>query len=130
MDKRILIIDDEAFVRQSFADFLEDNLRDTLQAESGEDALELLKTTKIAAAIVDIRLGGMVGDEFIRKALMLYSDMVFIICTGSPEYHIPSDLLDSGRVSSKLFNKPVSHLSELNEELVRMLEYKRRMNGR
>lgn len=122
MDKIVLIVDDEAFVRQSFADFLEDNLWETVQAESGEDALELLKTVKISAAIVDIRLGGMVGDEFVRQAIPLCSEMIYLICTGSPEYSIPQDLLDTGKVSPKLFNKPVSRLSDLEDELVRMLE--------
>jgi DNA-binding NtrC family response regulator len=121
MDKLILVVDDESFVRQSFVDFLEDNLWLTYQAESGEDALELLKTVKISAAIVDIRLGGMVGDEFIRKALIQHPDMVFLICTGSPEYHIPPDLLKSGKVSSKLFKKPVYQMSELDIELARLL---------
>ncbi|MBI9109218.1 MAG: response regulator [Spirochaetales bacterium] len=125
MDKSILIIDDESFVRQSFADFLDDCLWETFQTESGEAALEILKKTKISAVIVDIRLGGMVGDEFIRKALSLYPELVFLICTGSPEYHIPSDLLESGRVSRKLFKKPVSRMTELDVELNKLLGYEK-----
>jgi len=121
MDKLILVVDDESYVRQSFVDFLEDNLWETFQAESGEDALEILKTVKISAAIVDIRLGGIVGDEFIRRALIQHPEMVFLICTGSPEYHIPLDLLKSGRVSPKIFNKPIIMMSELESELVRLM---------
>jgi len=124
MDKSILVVDDESFVRQSFADFLEDNLWETHQAESGEAALEILSGVKISAAIVDIRLGGMVGDEFIRRALHLYPQMVFLICTGSPEYHIPSDIFDSERVSPILFKKPVSRMSELDVELSRLIGHK------
>lgn len=121
MNKRVLVIDDESFVRQSFADFLEDNLWETFQAQSAEEAFEILIMTKISAAIVDIRLGGMGGDEFIRDALPLYPGMVFLICTGSPEYFIPSDLIASDRVSSRLFYKPVRLMSELDLELKRLI---------
>ena len=121
MTDRILIVDDELFVRQSFADFLEDCLWAPVTAESGEQALGILAETEIDAAIVDIRLGGMIGEEFIRQALPVYPDIVFIICTGSPEYIIPSDLIKSGRVSPQLFSKPVSELSKIDTELKRLL---------
>ena len=119
--EKVLIVDDELFVRQSFADFLEDNLWEPVQAESGEAALGILNEQSIPAAIVDIRLEGMPGEVFIRKALPLYCSMIFIICTGSPEYKIPADLLESGRVSPLIFNKPVSRLSDIVDEIRRML---------
>ena len=120
MDKRVLIVDDETFVRQSFVDFLEDKRWEMYQAESGEAALEILSKVKVSAAIVDIRLGGMAGDEFIREVILLYPEIVFLICTGSPEYFIPIDLINTDRVSSRLFSKPVLRMSELDLELNRL----------
>ena len=42
----ILILDDEQAVRQSLVDYFEDILWNTVQAESAEEALELLKQEK------------------------------------------------------------------------------------
>ncbi len=91
--KSILILDDEQAVRQSFVDYFEDKLWLPVQAESGELALELLKEQSVAAAIVDMRLPGMDGNSFIREACRRGHSMAFVICTGSPEYHVPDDML-------------------------------------
>lgn len=120
--KTILFVDDELYIRQSFADYFEDNNWHTLQAESGEKALELLKNESPDGAVVDIRMGGMDGDVFIRKALESKSEMGFIICTGSPEYNIPEDLLTQPSVSASLFRKPVTNMEELEQELLRIIE--------
>lgn len=66
--KRILILDDEPAVRQSFMDYFEDRLWFPVQAGSGEEALALLMQERQMAAIVDVRLPGMDGNDFIRSA--------------------------------------------------------------
>ncbi len=38
--KTVLIVDDETFIRQSFVDYFEDHLWETIEATSGEHALE------------------------------------------------------------------------------------------
>ena len=120
--KTILIVDDEKFIRQSFADYFEDNLWRILQAKSGEQALEFFNIESPDCAIVDIRLGGMDGNVFIREAIKKKPNMVFIICTGSPEYHIPQDLQKLPCISKYIFRKPVNNLSEMEEELQRLLQ--------
>jgi CheY-like chemotaxis protein len=67
--KTILILDDEKVVRESFLDYFEDHLWNPVQAESGEQALELLKKESPVVAIVDVRLPGMDGNVFIRKSI-------------------------------------------------------------
>ena len=49
-------------------------------------------------------------------------DIAFVICTGSPDYHIPHDLLELSCVSPRLFRKPVTNLNNLREELLRIIE--------
>ncbi len=119
--KTILIVDDETFIRQSFADYFEDHLWRPLQAESGERALEILGKDSPDGAIVDIRMGGMDGNAFIREAHGRKPTMAFVICTGSPEYDVPSDLKERARVSSRLFRKPVTDMGELEKELRRLI---------
>ena len=120
--KKILILDDEQAVRESFADYFEDHLWDPIQAESAEDALELLKDESPIGAVVDVRLPGMDGNEFIRRASLLKPKMAFVLCTGSPEYIVPIDFLKLPCVSDRLFKKPVNNLAELEEALNKIIE--------
>ncbi len=119
--KTVLILDDEKFVRQSFADFFEDRLWHTLQAESAEQALDILETASPHAAIVDVRLPGMNGDAFIRRAFNKKPKMIFTVCTGSTDYILPEDLSILPTVCSDVFFKPVSNMAEMESCLLRMM---------
>lgn len=120
--RTILIVDDDIFIRQSFADYFEDNLWNTLLAKSGEEALKILEKESPDGAIVDIRMSGMDGNAFIRKAHLKKQKMVFIIYTGSPEYHIPSDIQKLPNVSKKLFRKPLFDTGEIKNELNTLIQ--------
>lgn len=111
--KTILILDDERGVRESFANYFEDQLWDVIQAASAEEALEHLDHSKVHAAIVDVRLPGINGNEFIRRMCEITQHIAFVICTGSPEYVVPDDLMVLPCVSNKLMKKPVSNFSDL-----------------
>lgn len=121
MNKTVMIVDDEVFIRQSFADWFEDRQWRSLEAASGEQALELLESEAPDCAIVDIRMGGITGDEFIRRARRKRPDMAFVICTGSPEYSIPEDLLASPCVYDRVFTKPVMGFSDLEDALLQLI---------
>ena len=120
-NKTILIVDDEAAVRQSFYDYFEDRLWRPRQAESGEQALEILERESPRGVIVDIRMGGMDGNAFIREAIIKRPKAAFVICTGSPEYDIPADLLTFPGVSEQIFKKPVTDMARLEEDLLRLI---------
>ncbi len=119
--KTILILDDEEAVRQSFSDYFEDHLWVTLQSESAEDALVMLKDEQPEAAVIDVRLPGMDGTEFIREMRQMDLNLACVICTGSPEFEMPDDLRNLGFVSSSVFKKPVSDLAKLEQEVSRVL---------
>ena len=116
-----MIVDDEAFIRQSFADWFEDRHWIPLEAESGEQALGILETESPDCAIVDVRMGGMTGDEFIRRACRRKPEMSFVICTGSPEYGVPADLLGLSCVCQKVFRKPVTNFGELEATMAELV---------
>ncbi len=119
--RTVLLVDDETFIRQSFADYFEDQLWQVFQAESGEHALEILENESPDGAIVDIRMGGMDGNSFIREACKIKSNMGFIICTGSPEYDVPMDLKKLPCVSNHLFKKPVTNMVEIETVLLQLI---------
>jgi len=121
--KKILIVDDEAFVRQSLSDYFEDNLFCVLQAKSGEKALDILETETPEGVIVDVRMGEMSGHSFIRKAIQKEYHTAFLICTGSPDYTIPEDLRKLNCVSDYLCKKPVTDLDNLKNELLKIVNF-------
>jgi len=120
-NKTVLIVDDEAFVRQSFADYFEDRLWCPLQAESAEQALKILETHSVHGAVVDIRLKGMDGESFIRAVSPKHQVTAFAICTGSPEYRLPHDLAQRPNICGRLFRKPVGDMADIESNLLRLI---------
>ena len=90
--QKVLILDDDAAVRHSLFDYFEDLLWHPIPFADAESALASLAEIRPQAAVVDIRLGGMSGDVFIRKAHQQCPKMVFIICTGSPDFRLTGDV--------------------------------------
>lgn len=121
--KSILILDDERVLREAFVAFFEDRLWKSIQAESAEEALKLLASEAPDAVLVDIRLPGMDGDDFIRQACALDSKIGFVICTGSPEYLLPPDLAACDQVSTEIFRKPVARITDLEDEIIRIIHH-------
>lgn len=118
----VLIVDDEFPIRQSFSDYFEDNLWDVLTADNGEEALELLIHKSPDCAVVDLRMGVMDGEEFIKKAHILQPKLVFLICTGSPEYEMSVELSNTAYVFKQKVMKPVTNLEFLEKQLVHLIE--------
>ena len=71
MNKRILLIDDEASIQKSLSDILEDEGFSSICASSAEEGLELLETRNIDLILLDIWLGdnmdGMTALEKIKE---------------------------------------------------------------
>lgn len=120
----LLIVDDESFIRQSLGDFFEDRLWVVHEAESGETAMPVLLEKLPNVVLVDIRLGGMDGDQFIREALNECPDFqgLFVICTGSPSYSIPPDLERDERIAPLFCRKPVHNLHKFEQELRELIK--------
>lgn len=120
---RILILDDEPIIRMSLAAYLEDEGYQVLEAATAEHALQLLDQHDIALAIVDIRLPGIDGAEFIRYACNKDAALKFIIHTGSMEFRLDESLRRLGLRTSDIFCKPVKDLSGLAASIGQRLVY-------
>ena len=120
-NRRILVVDDEESIRRSLRAYLEDEGFEVIDAESGEKALEILGQSRVAAAIVDIRLSGMDGSAFIERAHDLDSDLGFLIFTGSVGYQPPERLLRMGIREAHVFIKPLSDMAALTTALTTIL---------
>lgn len=65
---RILIVDDDAAFRDSLAEMLQDLGHQVLQAAATDAGLHRLRTERVDAAIVDLRMPGEDGLVFLRRA--------------------------------------------------------------
>ena len=107
---QILVLDDEMSIRESLSDFLEDFNFQVESAETAEAALDILKSSQISVAIVDMRLPGIDGNSFIVQAHEMCPDTKFIIHTGSVNYHMTQDVKKVGVEEKYVFLKPIGNL--------------------
>jgi signal transduction histidine kinase/CheY-like chemotaxis protein len=85
MDGRtILIVDDEHMVRELLKGVLAEAGATLLEAENGEDALQIYvqKQDEIDLVILDVIMPGMKGDEVLRRIRKARSNMKVIISSG------------------------------------------------
>jgi signal transduction histidine kinase/ActR/RegA family two-component response regulator len=79
----ILLVDDEDLVRLGTADMLEDLGYTVLEANSGAEALRLLRTgSEPDLMITDYRMPGMNGVELVEQAKPLALEMPVLLITG------------------------------------------------
>ncbi len=83
-DKRILIVDDEPIVLESIRDWLKDAGYQVATAETGEEALEMIKKQDFGVMVLDIRLPGQTGIEVLRQVKALKPEIKSIIITAYP----------------------------------------------
>jgi DNA-binding NtrC family response regulator len=80
--KHLLIVDDEAALREAIAERLADEGFAVVQAATGEDALGRLAAFAFDIIITDLRLPGVDGRAVLDAALERYPDIIAIIITG------------------------------------------------
>jgi len=80
--KHVLLVEDEAALREVWAERLADHGFRVVQAESGEQAVLCLADFAFDILITDMRLPGMSGSALLQAALDQYPDLIGIIVTG------------------------------------------------
>ena len=78
---KILIVDDEAIVRESLHDWLTDTGYQVSTAEDGPQALEILEKEKLGIIIADLVMPGMDGIELMKRAKEIVPNVEVIIIT-------------------------------------------------
>jgi CheY-like chemotaxis protein len=121
MTCRVLVVDDERQMRRGLKAYLEDEGYQVLLAGSGEEGLQVLASAQVDVAIVDMRLPGMDGNEFIEHAHRLCPEVKYLIHTGSANYFLPVALRTLGLTEEHLIRKPMEDLEVLAEALRRLL---------
>ncbi len=78
---KLLVVDDEAIVRESLRDWLTDAGYQVFTAESGPKALDVIEEEKPGIMIADLVMPGMDGIELMKKAKALQPGLEVVIIT-------------------------------------------------
>jgi len=80
--KHVLIVEDEASLREVVAERLTDEGYGVVQAANGEEAIDRLAEFAFDIVVTDLRLPGIDGGKVLEAALARYPDIIGIVVTG------------------------------------------------
>ena len=108
----ILIVDDDAGQRSLLDSFLKSQGFETVLVSSGEQALEILRTTEIGMMISDVRMPGISGLETLRQARKEHAVLPVLLVTAFSDIREAVGAMRDGAVN--YLAKPI----DLDELLV------------
>jgi DNA-binding NtrC family response regulator len=120
--KHLLLVEDEAPLRQVIAEQLTDRGYLVSEAESGEAALAQLAEFAFDAIVTDLRLPGIDGSAVIEAAVDRYPDIVVIVVTG---YGTVRDAVEAIKRGAWDFVSKPFQIDELTHALDSALEQRR-----
>jgi len=102
--KRILVVDDEADLRELFTELLSGEGYDTRAAADGQEALERIRAEEFDLVLMDVWMPGMNGIELLGRLRAMASPPRVIVMTGD---QTPDTLLRAIREQAyRYVNKP------------------------
>ena len=93
MSCKILVVDDEAYLRDMLNRVLQRGCHEVALVASGEEALEHLAESSVDVVITDVVMPGMGGFELLRRVKALYPAIRVIVLTGYARRQSISDFL-------------------------------------
>ncbi|EAT14546.1 sigma-54 dependent transcriptional regulator [Desulfuromonas acetoxidans] len=105
---RILVVDDEAVIREAVKRILEQEGYEVITATSGHTALEKVQIDDFTVVISDLKMPGMGGMEVLKSIKILQPDVPVIIITGYATVETAVDAIKNGAFDylSKPFTPP------------------------
>ena len=92
----ILIIDDEAALRQTLARVLQQAGFEVTTAENGEQGLDFLKTTDFDMVFMDLRMPGLAGLDVLKLIHVSYPSLPVVLFTAQPDLNSAVEALRNG----------------------------------
>jgi len=82
---RILVVDDNILVRESYTELLRHRGYEVVQAGDGEQALDVIRAEVVDLAIVDVMMPVMGGLELRQRLHEMTPGVATILVTGQPD---------------------------------------------
>ena len=93
---QILVVDDEAAIRDVLIDFLTDHGYTATGAENGREALLMVRTLRPQIILLDIAMPGMNGIETLKKLRQEIPQAAVIMISGHADNDMALQALDLG----------------------------------
>lgn len=119
--RKILVVDDEEDVRDTLHNVLKSLNYDPYTAESGAEALEIIKNEKIDVVLSDLYMPEMDGIELLKRIRSVDPKMVFLMITAHPTIETAVEAIKKGAYD--YLTKPF-HIEEVRLKINRALEKK------
>jgi DNA-binding response OmpR family regulator len=103
---RLLVVDDERKIREMIAIALEQENREIILAESGEQALTLIKHQPPHLIIADVKMDGMSGVEFLEQVKASWPKTAVLLLTGYDDDALEQRARNLG--ASGIIHKPLT----------------------
>jgi len=123
MEKRtILFVDDEEKLLNSLKRGLMDEPYNILFANSGNEALEVLKTKEVHVLVTDMRMPEMSGLELLRAVKQDYPHIVRMVLSGYTQVGTLLTAINQGEIY-KFITKPWKLEEEFKPAICEAIEY-------
>jgi len=96
--KPVLIVEDEAIMRESLRDWLKDGGYEVETAEKGEEALEKIEKEEFSVAVLDLRLPGKDGLQVLKEATEKDPKIKGIVITAYPSIETAVEAMKMGAI--------------------------------
>ena len=96
--RQILIVDDEAAMRDGCRQILEREGLSVLEAENGQEALNMLARRAFELVILDIKMPGMDGIEVLRRIQAQHKETPVVVITGYPNIETAVEAMKCGAI--------------------------------
>lgn len=118
--ERILLVDDDPFVRETFHEILAELKYNTIEASSAREALEILLSSNngFDIIIVDEVMPGMLGTELAKELLNININIPVILCTG---FSMTDEELNTESTGICAIAKKPVEINEIAETIKRVL---------
>lgn len=101
----LLFVDDEANVLNSLRRVFSEENYEILTAESGDDALEIIRNNRVHLMVTDYKMPKMTGAELLKEVKNKWSDIIRIMLTGYADIQAIMGAVNEGAVY-KFITKP------------------------
>ena len=112
--KRLLVVDDEAIIRMVFKDLMGKEC-DVIEAQTAEEAMELLRAGPYDLIVTDKNLPGLSGLDLAQEARKADPNSRVILMTGYPSLITAQQALELGVIDYLL--KPFDEIREVREKI-------------
>ena len=95
--RSILVVDDEKIIRDSLNDWLHDGYGyNVATAETGEDAINLVKSQHFDTMVLDVKLAGKSGLDVLREIKAINPTIKSIMMTAYPSIDLAIEAMKAG----------------------------------